>query len=145
LLINAAYNSLVIDAHAMDPDTEPNSIMFYKILNMQFRSGKTARSAPGAFQVDMTTGEIRTSIASYSDYTNGYFDILIEAYDKLGRKDNATVLVSPWNPGNTTNHGTDVRWLCYRGGRVSEVENLGVGEFPAKKLSTVVSFDCMHD
>jgi hypothetical protein len=29
-----------------------------------------------------------------------------------------------WNPGNTTNHVTDVGWSCYRGGRVSEVENL---------------------
>jgi hypothetical protein len=34
-----------------------------------------------------------------------------------------------WNPGNTTSHGTDDGWLCYRGGRVSEVENLGVN-FP---------------
>jgi hypothetical protein len=32
-----------------------------------------------------------------------------------------------WNPGNTTNHGTDVGWSCYRGGRISEVENLGTG------------------
>jgi hypothetical protein len=31
-----------------------------------------------------------------------------------------------WKPGNTTNHGTDVGWSCYRGGRVNEVENMGV-------------------
>jgi hypothetical protein len=42
-----------------------------------------------------------------------------------------------------TNHGTNVGWSCYRGGHVSEVENLGVN-FPPKKLHTV-SLACMHD
>jgi hypothetical protein len=49
-----------------------------------------------------------------------------------------------WNPGNTTNHGTDVGWSCYRSGRVGEVENLGVN-LPQKKLHTVVSLACMRD
>ncbi|XP_064641460.1 cadherin-23-like isoform X2 [Lineus longissimus] len=93
LLINAAYNSLVIDAHAKDPDTPKHSVTFYRLLNMQFMSAGQIRSAPGAFQVDMTSGEVRTSIASYSDYTNGRFQLNIEAYDTLGRKDNATVLI----------------------------------------------------
>jgi hypothetical protein len=30
------------------------------------------------------------------------------------------VLRFQWNPGNTTNHGTDVGWSCYRCGRVSD-------------------------
>jgi hypothetical protein len=30
-----------------------------------------------------------------------------------------------------TNHGTNVGWSCYRGGRVNEDENLGVN-FPPK-------------
>jgi hypothetical protein len=37
-----------------------------------------------------------------------------------------------WNPSNMTNHGTDVGRSCYRGGRVSEVEN-----------RTIVSLACM--
>jgi hypothetical protein len=47
-----------------------------------------------------------------------------------------------------TNHGTDVGWSCYWGGRVSEVENLGWISWlliPAKQLSTLVSLACMHD
>jgi hypothetical protein len=35
------------------------------------------------------------------------------------------------NPVNTTSHWTNVGWSCYRGGCVSEVENLGVN-FPQK-------------
>jgi hypothetical protein len=42
-----------------------------------------------------------------------------------------------------TNHGTDVGWSCYRGGRACEVENLGVN-FPPKKMRTV-SLACMRD
>jgi hypothetical protein len=45
-----------------------------------------------------------------------------------------------WNLGNTTNHGTDVGWSCYRGDHVSEVENLGVN-FPQKKTALA----CRHD
>jgi hypothetical protein len=36
-----------------------------------------------------------------------------------------------WNADNTINHGTDVGWSVYGGGRISEVENLGVN-FPPK-------------
>jgi hypothetical protein len=42
-------------------------------------------------------------------------------------------------PGKMTNHGTDVGWSCYRGGRVSEDENLWVNFLPKKLLA------CMHD
>jgi hypothetical protein len=50
--------------------------------------------------------------------------------------------VIQWNPGNTTNHETDVGWLCYRGGRVSEVENLGVN-LPQKNC-VPYSIACLH-
>jgi hypothetical protein len=33
------------------------------------------------------------------------------------------LFILQWNPGNTTNHGTDVGWPCYQGGRISEIEN----------------------
>jgi hypothetical protein len=55
-------------------------------------------------------------------------------------KSNSTFCVQ-WNPGNTTNHGTDV---------VTSVKLKIWGwisrlHIPAKKLCTVVSLVCMHD
>jgi hypothetical protein len=50
-----------------------------------------------------------------------------------------------WNPGNTTNHGTDVGWSCYGGGRVNEVENLGVNFLPTKYGKTAYRIACLHE
>jgi hypothetical protein len=40
-----------------------------------------------------------------------------------------------------TNHGTDVGWSCYRGGRVGEVENLGVNFL---LITAYRSIACLH-
>jgi hypothetical protein len=41
---------------------------------------------------------------------------------------------------NMTNHGTDVGWSCYRGGHISEVENLGVNLLNYTRIFTPVNY-----
>jgi hypothetical protein len=43
-----------------------------------------------------------------------------------------------WNPGNTTNHGTDVGWSCY-----CQWSWKSGGEFPAKTIA-YRSIACLH-
>jgi hypothetical protein len=66
---------------------------------------------------------------------------------KLERQDETAQKIScmylQWNPGNMTNHGTDVGWSWYQGGRVSEVESLGVN-FPPKTAYRTCSIACLH-
>jgi hypothetical protein len=50
-----------------------------------------------------------------------------------------------WNLGNTTNHGTDVGWSGYRGGRVGEVENLGVNFMITYDYLPACTIEVMHE
>lgn len=84
---------VVFQVNATDDDISPFDYVVYAITNITFASQEQSNLYLGLFSIGYDTGFITPTVADYTKFVGGYFDITVMATDFRSPSMNATIKI----------------------------------------------------